>query len=280
MAHAFRKSLLTGLFAAMGWAASWAQSSQQVLVLEYMGTEQKRPLEGVSLSVQNAATTMSDASGQLMLQFRSLKAGDAVQLRRVDLSGYEVFNQEAVDAWTISPSRPFTLVLCQSEKFRALCEKYQATAIASYQRQLERENAAVAKLLKEGKIKKQEHDEKLAALARQYNEQLDNLEMYVERFARIDLSEVDAEEQQIILLVQEGEIDEAIRRYEELNLLARYQQQSAEINEVRHTQQQLHNLGQQKAEAADSLRQMLLKQIELYEQQGQQAKADSLRRQL
>lgn len=257
-----------------------AQSTQQVKVLEYNGKEQKTPLQGVSLSVQNAASAMSDAQGQLTLQFRTLKAGDAVQLRRIDLAGYEVFNQEAVDAWTISTQREFTLVLCRSERFKDLCEKYNAAASASYERQLKKDKAALEKLRQEGKIKQQEYDAQLAALDKQYNEQLDNLENYVERFARIDLSEISEEEQQIIDLVQQGEIDEAIRRYEALDLLTKYQQQSAEIQSVRNTRTELQQLGEQKAEARDSLIEVLRQQIKLYQQLGDQQKADSLRNSL
>ena len=73
-----------------------AQSTQQVVVREYQQKQQKTPLEGVSLTVQNAGSSMSDARGALTLQFRSLKAGDPVQVRRVDLSGYEIFNKEIV----------------------------------------------------------------------------------------------------------------------------------------------------------------------------------------
>ena len=267
--------LLTLLLALPTWLK--AQSTQQVRILEYNGKEQKTPLPGVSLSAQNAASAMSDAQGEVTLQFRSLKAGDPVQLRRVDLPGYEVFNLEAVEAWTIAPQRPFTLVLCRSERFKELCDKYNAAANASYDRQLKRDRQALDKLRKRGKLQQEEYEAKLKALEQQHNEQLDKLESYVERFARIDLSEISTEEQLIIELVQQGKIDEAISRYEELDLLAKYQKQSEEIGSVRTTRQELQNLGTLKAEARDSLLVTLLQQIRLYEEQGLQQKADSLR---
>lgn len=253
-----------------------AQSTQQVKVLEYLGKEQKKPLKGVSLSVQNAASVMSDEQGVLTLQFRSLKDGDAVQLRRIDMSGYEIFNQEAVDAWTISSKQTFTLVLCKSDRFKALCEQYNAVASASYERQLKKDKSAIEKLRQEGKLKQQEYDEKLAEIERQYNEQLDNLENYVDRFARIDLSEISEEEQKVIEFVEQGNFEEAIRLYEEMNLLSKYQQQSQNIQQIRSTSADLQQLSQQKAEMRDSLLQALSQQIRLYEQQGELQKADSL----
>lgn len=254
-----------------------AQSTQQVKVLEYNGKEQKTPLAGVSLSVQNAGSTMSDAKGELTLQFRTLKAGDGVQLRRIDLAGYEVFNQEAVDAWTISPSRTFTLVLCRSDKFKQLCDQYNAAASASYERQLKKDKNALEKLFREGKLLQQEYEAKLLELDKQYYDQLDNLENYIDRFARIDLSEIGEEEQKIIELVQQGEIDKAIQCYEELNLLNKYQQQSEELNSVRSTRSELQQLAELKGAARDSLLNVLQQQIKLYEQQGEVQKADSLR---
>lgn len=255
----------------------WAQSVQQVQVMEYNGREKKTPLAGVSLSVQNAGSSMSDAQGALTLQFRSQKAGDKVQVRRIDLAGYEVFNQDAVDAWTISTQRTFQLVLCKSERFKALCDQYNAAASASYERQLNRDRQKLDDLKREGKLKEEEYAKQVAALENQYNEQLDKLENYVDRFARIDLSEISEQEQQIIALVEQGDIDEAIRQYEAMNLLGKYQQQSSEILEVRNSQQQLEILRGEKVEARDSLISVLKEQIRLYEQLGDVHKADSLR---
>ena len=255
----------------------YAQSVQQVQVLEYNGREQKTPLAGVSLTVQNAGSTMSDAHGVITLQFRSLKAGEPVQIRRIDLAGYELFNKEAVDTWTISPQRTFQLVLCKSDRFKALCDQYNAAASASYERQLKRDKQKLEDLKREGKLKAEEYAMQAAALESQYNEQLDKLENYVERFARIDLSEISEQEQQIIALVEQGDIDEAIRQYEELNLLGKYQQQSREILEVRNGQQQLDSLREEKIETRDSLIAVLEEQIKLYERLGEKQKADSIR---
>lgn len=266
------------IFVSFIYSGLSAQSLQQVQVLEYLGKEQKKPLNGVSISVQNAASAISDDQGRISLQFRTLKPGEAVQVRRIDLAGYEVFNQEVVDAWTISEKQVFTLVLCRSDRFKALCDQYNAAASASYEHQLQKDKAALTKLRQEGKIRQQEYEEQLAALEKQYNEQLDNLENYVERFARIDLSEISEEEQLIIELVQQGNFTEAIRKYEEMDLLSKYQQQSVDIQQVRLTQEELTQLSSQKQEVRDSLIQILQQQIRLYEQQGNQQKADSLRK--
>ena len=226
-----------------------AQSTQQVKVVEYNGREQKTPLAGVSLTVQNAGSTMSDDQGSLTLQFRSLKAGDPVQVRRLELSGYEIFNQDAVSTWTISPQRTFTLVLCKSERFKALCDQYNAAASASYERQLKRDRQKLEDLKKEGKLKDAEYAQQMSALEDQYNHQLDNLENYVDRFARIDLSEIGTQEQRIIDLVQEGNMDEAVRLYESGDYLGKYQAQVRDIQEIDRAQVRLAQIEAEKMQS-------------------------------
>ena len=257
--------------------SAMAQSEQRVLVVEYNGREQKTPLQDVEVAVTGAAQTVSDAQGQLTLRFRQLRAGDAVKVRRVDLSGYEVFNTEALEQWAVSPSTTFTIVMCRSDRFRQLCDQYASAANENYARQLKRDKERLEAERKAGKLKQQEYEQQLQAVQDQYDEQLEQLDLYVERFARIDLSELSEAEAAIIALVQQGQIDEAIARYEELNLLDTYVKQSDELRQINAAQDSLTVVRDQKDEARDSLRQVLREQAELYERMGEQQKADSLR---
>ena len=237
----------------VGTSTAWAQSEQHVQVVEYNGKEAKTPLEGVSLTVGNAASTMSDAQGLLTLTFRTLHAGDPVVIRRVGKVGYEVFNLEAVEQWTISPQVTFQLVLCRSEQMRALCDQYAAVASQSYERQNQQEKARLAEERKAGRLKEEEYQAKLRETEDFYAQQLENLDLYVERFAHFDLSELSEQEQAIIELVQRGELDEAISRYEQMDLLGKYKQSSADIQSIRSTQDSLSQIRTEKAEARDSL---------------------------
>lgn len=254
-----------------------AQSEQRVVVLEYNGREQKTPLPDVEVAVTGAAQMVSDAQGQLTLRFRQLRAGDAVKVRRVERAGYEVFNAEALEQWAVSPSSTFTIVMCRSDRFRQLCDQYASAANESYARQLRRDKERLEAERKAGKLKQQEYEQQLQAVQDQYDEQLERLDLYVERFARIDLSELSEAEAAIIALVQQGQIDEAIARYEELNLLDVYRQQSDELRQINAAQDSLTVVRDHKDEARDSLRQVLREQAELYERMGEQQKADSLR---
>ena len=245
-----------------------AQSTQQVQIREYQQKQQKTPLEGVSLTVQNAGSVMSDAQGNLTLQFRSLKAGDQVQVRRVDLSGYEIFNKDAVDQWTISPQKAFTLVLCKSERFKALRDQYMRVSSASYERQFKLDQARIEALKRENKFKEEEYLEQLQLLEDNYYQQLDNLENYVDRFARIDLSEISEQEQHIVELVQEGNIAEAVRLYESGDYLNKYKAQVKGIKEIDRAQARLAQIEAEKLEARENLFAAIKRQTQVYQLAG------------
>ncbi len=245
-----------------------AQSQQQVVVREYRDKQQKTPLEGVSLSVQNAGSSLSDAQGQLTLQFRTLKAGDQVQVRRVDLSGYEIFNQDAVDQWTISPQQAFSLVLCRSDRFKQLRDQYMRVSSASYERQYKQDQARLEALRKENKLQEEAYQQQLADLENNYYEQLDNLENYVDRFARIDLSELSAQEQRLVELVQEGKIDEAIQFYESADYLSQYASQVKDLKEINKAQAALAKVEAEKLEARDKVQAAISRQVQTYQLAG------------
>lgn len=231
-----------------------AQSSQQVRVVEYNGKEQKTPLANVALTVQNAPSTMSDAQGNLVLSFRTLKAGDIVNLKRVDMPGYEVFNKDAVEQWVISQGTVFELVLCKTEKLMALYDQYMSVASASYEKQWKREQAAIEAERQAGRLKDAEYQQKLQEAQDAYDQQLENLDLYVEKFAHFDLSTLSDEEQKIIELVQQGLLDEAIARYEQMDLLSKYQEQSRDILQIGAAQDSLSVIKAEKEAVRDTLK--------------------------
>ena len=245
-----------------------AQSVQRVQVVEYRGREAKQPLAGVSLTVHNAATTMSDEAGDLTLNFRTLRLGDKVQVRRIEKLGYELFNKEAVEQWVISRDAAFRLVLCESSRFRALCDQYQQQASDNYAQQYQRDQERLQALLKEKKIAEEEYKQQLADLEEDYNEQLDNLENYVERFARIDLETLSEEQQHIIRMVQEGRFEEAIAAFESADYLSQFTRANDEQQRAASAAAQLAQVAQQKQHEAAQFREAILSQIKTYELVG------------
>lgn len=230
-----------------------AQTIQKGIIQEYNEKAKKTPLSGVELNVRSAQNTVSDKSGQFSLRFLTLKPGEKVNVRRIEKLGYEIFNKEAIEQWNINPKTPFVIVMCRAEKFKAIRDNYQRVASASYDRQYKKEQSRLAKLKEDGKIKEAEYQKQLAELMENYDRQLDNLDNYVDKFSRIDLSELSSIEQEIIELVQLGRFEEAIQKYEEQNYLDKYRKEVSDIKEVSSAIDQLSELKQTKELTRDSL---------------------------
>ena len=205
-----------------------AQTQQKGVVKEYNERLGKTPLGDVEIVISNASSTASGQDGNFLLQFRTLKPGDKVNVRRIEKLGYEIFNKEALQQWFIArDGTPFTIVMCKSEKFKKIRDNYSRVSSESYERQMKKEEARLAAEHKAGKLKEEEYKAALQKLNNDYDRQLDNLDNYVDRFARIDLSELSSVEAEIISLVQKGEIDRAIQLYEAQHLEEKYKQQVA-----------------------------------------------------
>lgn len=250
-----------GIFAILTLSLS-AQTVQQGVVKEYNEKAQKTPLAGVELNVRSAGSTVSDNKGDFSLSFLTLQPGEKINVRRIEKLGYEVFNKEAIEQWNLNPNNPFVIVMCKSEKFKKIRDNYEKVSSESYAKQLKKEQAALAKLKEDGKIKEAEYQKRLYELQENHERQLDNLENYIDRFSRIDLSELSSIEQEIIELVQEGRIEEAIAKYEEQNFVDRYRQEVNDIKEVSQAIDQLSEVKEDKILSRDSLLAAIDRQIE------------------
>ena len=247
----------------------YAQTVQPGITLEYNEKNVKTALGGVEIIIRDAGSTVSDANGNFTLTFNTLQPGDKVVYRSIQKSGYELFNKQALEQWYISKDKkPFQIVLCRSDKFKSLTENYQRVSSESYARQYKRDQESLAKQLKEGFLKEEEYKKQLLSLEDKYYEDLKNLDNYVDMFARIDLSELSNQEQKIIELLQNGDIDEAIRAYESQNYLEKFKQEVSDKNEIASARKKLEELERQKAMSMESLLASIERQISAYKLAG------------
>lgn len=254
------------LLSMMAFVAS-AQSVQLIEVLRYNGEKAKTPLEGVSVSAANAGSVMTNAQGEVTLQFRTLKVGDQIQFRRIDLAGYEVMNTEVVESMIIGEGK-HTIVLCDSEELAKVRDGYRTAAARHYEKQLADAQSKLEALQQEGKMRDEEFARRMDELEEQYEQQLQTLDTYVDKFARIDLSELDTFEQEIMALVQEGRFEEAIARYEDQHLTERLQQGVRQQQQLQNDQQVLDRAIEAKDQEAERLEQNIDKQIDLLRRVG------------
>lgn len=242
---------------------------------EYHGREAKTALGGVSVTAANAGSVMSDANGHASLQFRTLKVGDQIQFRRIDMAGYEVMNTEAIDAARIarpSASDPdastLRIVMAPRQLLRQLRDGYRSVAVQRYEKQLKASEAEIEQLREAGKLAEEEYNERMNQLEEEYENKLSQLETYIEKFSRIDLSDLDADEQQIIELVQQGSFDEALAIYDKQDLANRLLQSRADQQKLAEASQQIAAAERQKSLENQRLRQSIDRQVTLLRMAG------------
>lgn len=254
-------SLAGYIFVIIASVCANAQTVQLGVVKEYNEKAQKTPLSGVELNIRSANSTVSDKNGEFSLSFLTLKPGEKVNVRRIEKLGYEIFNKEAIEQWNLNPKNPFIVVMCKSDKFKKIRDNYEKVSSESYAKQLKKEEATLAKLKADGKLKEEEYQQQLFQLREEYENQLDNLNNYIDKFSRIDLSELNSVEQDIIELVQQGKIEAAIAKYEEQNYVDKYAQEVAQLKEVSTAIDRLEEIRYSKEIARDSLLSSIDRQI-------------------
>lgn len=193
-------------------ACTYAQVVQRGVVKEYRGADEKVPLPGVSINVQNAASTMSDSTGTFTLQFRTLHPGDMVTVRNVEKMGYEIFNKEALEQWIISGRNDFsfTIVMCPVKRFKQMRDSYERAASANYEAQFQQEKARLAKRQQEGKITASQYEKGVQRATASLQQSRTQASAMAEKFTRIDISEVSTTEREVISMVQQGKIQQAV----------------------------------------------------------------------
>lgn len=212
---------------------AFSQTIQNGVVMEYRMWNKKKPLAGVEIDVKYAGSTTSDKKGEFQLKFNTLKPGTRVSVNQIEKSGYEIFNKEAVNQWNLSgDGQPFMIIMARSKDMMKLRDNYSSQSSKSYKKQREKETARINQMLADGKIKEQEHKKRLRELEDWYAQKIGNINTYVDHFSRFDLSELSKEENEIIRLVQQGEFDDAIKRYDLLDPSGKYKQCVQNINEI------------------------------------------------
>lgn len=260
---------VVSLFLVLCCANANAQTTQPGFVKEYNDQNKKTPLGGVEMIIRGAGSTISDAQGSFSLKFATLKPGDQVIIREIKKAGYEVFNKDALDQWYISKNnKPFIIILCRSDKFKALKDNYNKVSSDSYARQYKLEQDKLAAQFKQGKLKEQEYKNKLLDLEDEYYESLKNLDNYIDKFARIDVSELSDVEQNIIKLVQNGQITDAIKLYERMNLADKYKKLSENINERSEAIEKLSAANEADQEKKENVEGSIMNLINTYNLEG------------
>ena len=273
--------LLTVICLLTSVAIQGQTTKQQGVTYRYNGKQQRTPLGNVTISYDaNKRTALSnEQDGTFTLLLEGRRMGDRIGLVTVKKREMMVFNQHAVDEWSVRKEQ-LMLILCNADEF----ERQKANLIEIGKREAKKkydiQKAELEAKLSASQMKQQEYE---AALDKAY-EELErfqkNVGEYADLFARIDESEVDTLAQRALDLFNQGEVDEAIRLFEQGHYMEKLDKA------LKHSQQadQLMVVAEQaKAQATqDSLKalQSLKAQIEAYKLNNEWNKAGELLKEL
>ena len=262
-----------------------AQSiSQEGVVYQYNGKHPRTPLGKVTIIYNSGRQSVvsEEKDGAFTLTLMGLKMGDRigpVEVKKRDTKKHDmiVFNQQAVDEWTVR-SVKLKLILCDKDEFERQKRHLIGIGKREAQKQFEHTKVELEKQLNAKVILQQEYEAKL----KEANEKLERMQKdvgkYADLFARIDESEIDTMAQKALELFNQGKVEDAIRKFEDGNYMNKL------INAIHINKQasQLKNKSEEAREKAtqDSLiaLQSLKAQIEAYKLHNDWQKADTLLR--
>lgn len=219
---------------------------QKGITYRYNGKNPRIPIGGVYVKTATSpnGVVSDEGNGTFALKLQNIKMGDRLGRATVNKAGLMIFNQQAVDEWS-ARKEPLKLILCDANQF----QKQKNNLIAIGRNQAEKKyKKRLAELEKRNKAQQLTLDEyyaKLDSINRERDNAEKHMDEYADMFARIDESEVDTLAQRAIELFNQGQLEEAIRLFEQGNYLEK-------IDEALKVKAQSKEL-RQKADSAEFL---------------------------
>ena len=219
---------------------------QKGITFRYNGKNPRTPLGGVYVKTATSpnGVVSDENNGVFSLKLQNIKMGDRLGRATVSKKGLMVFNQQAVDEWS-ARKEPLKLILCDANQF----QKQKNNLISIGRNQAEKKyKKRLAELEKKNKAQQLTLDEyhaKLDSINRDRDNAEKHMEEYADMFARIDESEVDTLAQRAIELFNQGQLEEAIKLFEQGNYLEK-------LDDALKIKTQAEEL-RQKADSADVL---------------------------
>ena len=193
---------------------------QKGITFRYNGKKPRTPLGGVYVKTATSPNgVVSDENdGVFFLKLQDIKMGDRLGRTTVSNTGLMIFNQKEVDEWC-ARKEPLKLILCDANQF----QKQKNNLISIGRNQAEKKyKKRLAELEKKNKAQQLTLDEyhaKLDSINRDRDNAEKHMEEYADMFARIDESEVDTLAQRAIELFNQGQLEEAVKLFEQGNYL-------------------------------------------------------------
>ena len=199
------------LLCATTFAFGKSYTQQGIAYLYDYKTKTKKPIGNVSITVAYAEPTTSRADGTFTLAFKDFGAGKHLVFAQQPFSpGLTVLNKKETDNWSTFEGR-LTLIMCSKKDFDTCKQNYYDVGFKSITQRYDQKIAALKK-------ESADYQRRLQELEEERDRIMDNLRNSADAMARIDQSELDDAMQEVLDLYERGEVDEAMKKLEDMKL--------------------------------------------------------------
>lgn len=267
--HIFILTLL--LVATIGLA-----QTQKGVSYRYNGKNPRTPLSKVVIKYDTERQpVISDSTGAFELIFSNRKMGDRIGLVTVTKREMMVFNQQAVDEWSIR-KEPLCLILCDANEFEQQKQNLIDIGRREAQKKYDRQKAELQKQLDASEIDRAKYEIELDKAYEELDRLHKHLDEYADLFARIDESEIDSTAQQAIELFNQGQVDEAVRLFEQGNYLEKLKASNRAIQQAENMIETAEAVKAKAEKDKEEQLQSLKAQVAAYKMQNEWEKAGTL----
>lgn len=207
--------------------------------------EQNSGLKGipqVTIMVIGAAPANSDNNGAFSITLPKGKEGGRVLVADIGKAGYEIVNRTEINEWNLSSSHPFNIVMCKQGTLEEARRKYYKIGVDVYRTRYQKKLEELQQSLQQDKLNKEIYEEKLSIANEELQQAMDKLEMFADKFARINRDELNELDKKAFALLDRGDIEGAIKVYEEAQILEQFKEKMAVRDSVRNYKEAIRPL--------------------------------------
>lgn len=246
-----------------------AQTVQRVVVKEYIPdiknptlNANKKPLSNVEVSVKGAGSTITNENGECFLKFTMLKGGDRIVVRHFVRPGFELLNPELLNDLVIRrDDKPLEIVMISQDNAIKLSRIISQQVGAQFDKMRLRE-------LNELDIMAVDYEKKRKAIIEKYETKLDDVDQYIDRLVRVDITRVSENESAAFKAFANGNLDEALALFDQENLISQYRQTYQALENVKEAHEKVDEERDTQQQQQNDIQYFLKTQITMLEMEG------------
>lgn len=235
----------------------------------------RRPVGGVQVSFADAVPTTSDDAGNFRLAFEGKKAGDFIFFSEIKKTGYELVNGKELEVLKISSDGRLgvDIILAKAGTVDAAKKEYYQVSDKALLAGFNRKKQELQAQIQNASITQQEFLDKFEESQEQYERQRKSLDALAEKFAKVNFDDVSEVYKEALELFKAGKIDEAIKKLEDADFLARSEKHIHERIRISNATEEISNQKIENEKGIQEDMQAALQQARIYVLKGQFADA-------